>query len=307
MAGKRVLLTGAAGFVGAVLCRKLLVQGFEVHVLLRNPNQSWRLVEVLPDLHVHQIDIRDEGGLIRAVRDIRPEIIYHLATFGAYPYQTDADAIVQTNILGTWNLLKALSDVDYEVFVNTGSSSEYGFKQYAMRETDLLEPNSYYSAAKCAQSLLCQHVARAERRPITTFRLFSVYGPYEEPARLIPTLIRKCLAGEPLDLVPPETARDFVFVDDVVDAYLRTEALAKLSGEIINIGTGIQHTVHDIVDMILAETGAKVECRWGAIEPRIWDASTWVADCTKSKRLLDWRAATRIEQGLKATVEWAKK
>jgi UDP-glucose 4-epimerase len=306
MSGKRVLLTGGAGFVGAALCRTLLSRGFEVHALLRTPGRSWRIAGVLSDLRAHEIDIRDDDRLTRAVREIHPEIVYHLATFGAYPYQTDADAIVQTDILGTWNLLKALASVDYEVFVNTGSSSEYGFKQYAMRETDLLEPNSYYSAAKCAQSLLCQHVARAEHRPITTFRLFSVYGPYEEPTRLVPTLIRKCLAGEPLDLVPPGIARDFVYVDDVVDAYLRIDALAKLSGEIINIGTGVQQTIRDVVEVVLTETGAHVECRWGAVEPRIWDSSIWVADCTKSKRLLDWRATTRLEQGLRSTIEWTR-
>ena len=93
-----------------------------------------------------------EQGMQRLVADSKPEIVYHLATHGAYPFQTNADGIIQTNILGTWNLLKALARTDYEVFVNTGSSSEYGFKEYAMRETDLLEPNSYYSVAKCAQS-----------------------------------------------------------------------------------------------------------------------------------------------------------
>jgi nucleoside-diphosphate-sugar epimerase len=301
-----VLLTGAAGFVGAVLCRRLLADGFEVHAVLREPRRSWRISDLLPHLRVHELDIRDEERLSRAAREIAPEIVYHLATYGAYPHQTDADATIQTDILGTWNLLKALSKSEYEVFVNTGSSSEYGFKQYAMRETDLLEPNSYYSAAKCAQSLLCQHVARTERRPITTFRLFSTYGPYEEPTRLVPTLIRRCLTGHALDLVSPEVARDFVFVDDVVDAYLRIEALSKLSGEVINIGTGVQHTIRDIVDAVIEETGATVECRWGSIEPRIWDTNIWVADCTKSRRLLGWRAPTRLDQGLRKTIEWTR-
>jgi UDP-glucose 4-epimerase len=304
--GKRVLLTGAAGFVGAVLCRRLLAEGFEVHALVRSPERAWRLADILTNLRVYPIDIRDEERLAGMARQVRPEIVYHLATFGAYPYQTDADATVQTDILGTWNLLKALAPVGYEVLVNTGSSSEYGFKQYAMRETDLLEPNSYYSAAKCAQSLLCQHVARAEKRPITTFRLFSAYGPYEEPTRLVPTLVRRCLAGEPLDLVQPDIARDFVYVEDMVDAYLRIDQLAKLSGEIVNIGSGVQHTIRDVVQAVLGETGARVECRWGAVPPRIWDTQVWVADCTKAWRLLGWRASTSLASGLARTVEWTR-
>ena len=135
-----------------------------------------------------------------------------------------------------------------------------------MRESDLLEPNSYYAVAKCAQTLLCQHVARTEKRPITTLRLFSAYGPYEEPSRLVPTLIQRCLAGQDLSLVPPETARDFVYVDDVVDAYLCTGALAKLRGEIVNVGTGVQSTIRDLVEAIVDHTGARVEIRWGAMQ-----------------------------------------
>src|SRR5947208_936064 len=135
-----------------------------------------------------------------------------------------------------------------------------------MRETDLLEPNSYYAVAKGAQTLLCQHVAKAERRPITTFRLFSVYGPFEEPSRLIPTLVRLCLEGRNLTLVDPETARDFVYIDDVVDAYLRIDKLAGLCGEVMNIGTGVQRTLAPVGDTVLRETGAQARTRqprWG--------------------------------------------
>src|SRR5207248_1630375 len=233
----RILVTGAAGFIGAVLVRRLLDANHEVHALLKSGSKRWRLDGVLPDLRIHEIDLRDEQRVNAAVAETRPEVVYHLAAHGAYPFQSEPDGIIQSNILGTWNLLKACARIDYRAFVNTGSSSEYGFKEQAMRETDLLEPNSYYAVAKCAQSLLCQHVARTEKRAINTLRVFSAYGPWEEPSRLVPTLIRRCIAGEELQLVPPETARDFVFVEDVVDAYLRLDKLEKLSGEVINVGT----------------------------------------------------------------------
>lgn len=306
MKRKRILVTGAAGFVGAVLTRRLVADGNEVHTILKSTTTQWRLADVEHDLRRHQVDLREEDRVRSVVGAIRPEVIYHLATHGAYPVQSDADGIIQTNILGTWNLLKALERIDYEVFVNSGSSSEYGFKEYAMRETDLLEPNSYYAAAKCAQTLLCQHVAKTEGRPITTFRLFSVYGPGEEPSRLIPTVIRRCLAGEDLTLVEPDTARDFVYVDDVVEAYLCTDKLARLRGEIINIGTGVQSPIKVAVDLIMRHTGAHVTCHWGAMAARIWDAKTWVADCTKSARLLAWRPATSLSDGLQRTVEWVR-
>jgi nucleoside-diphosphate-sugar epimerase len=300
----RTLLTGAAGFVGAVLTRRLLAAGHEVHALLRPGSDAWRLKDVLPEVRRVDVDLRDLDAVKSAAAAARPDAIFHLAAHGAYPFQTDPSAIIETNFLGTWNLLKATAGLDYQVFVNTGSSSEYGFKDYAMRETDLLEPNSYYSVAKCAQTLLCQHFAHVEKKPITTFRLFSAFGPWEEPTRLVPTLIRRCLRGEALKLVPRETARDFVFVDDVVDAYLAIDKLAALSGEIVNIGTGVQSTVGDVVDAVLRHTGARVECHWGAMQPRIWDAKTWVGDCTKSMRLLGWRPRTSLDEGLRQTVAW---
>jgi nucleoside-diphosphate-sugar epimerase len=303
---KKILITGAAGFLGAVLTRRLLAEGHEVYVFLKSSSQKWRLDGVMQDLRVHEVDLRDEEAVRSAVASIRPHVVYHLAAHGAYPFQTDPDGIIQTNFLGTWNLLKATAAVDYEVFVNTGSSSEYGFKDYAMRETDLLEPNSYYSVAKCAQTLLCQHFAHVEKRPITTFRLFSAYGPYEEPSRLVPTLISRCLKGEPLKLVSRDIARDFIYVEDVVDAYLRLDKLAGLSGEIVNIGTGVQSTIDDVVEAVIQHTGAKVQCEWGALAPRIWDAKIWVADATKSKRLLGWRPRTTLSEGLARTVAWAR-
>ena len=173
-----------------------------------------------------------------------------------------------------------------------------------MGETDFLEPNSYYAVAKSAQTLLCQHVARSQKRPVITFRLFSVYGYYEEPTRLIPTLIRKCLSGEDLEMVSPKTARDFVFVEDVVDAYLKVERLKDLSGEIVNIGSGTQSNLRQVVDLVLKLTGARVKVKWGKMPARIWDTSVWVANTKKCAKILGWKAETSLKEGLSRTIEW---
>jgi hypothetical protein len=161
----------------------------------------WRLRGIEQKVHLHTGDITAAERLRDLVLAIQPSVVYHLAVHGAYPDQIDADRIILTDIFGTWNLLKACAEADYKVFVNTSSSSEYGAKLYAMRETDLPEPSSYYAVAKCAQTLVCQNMARADRRPVNTFRLFSVYGPYEAPSRLIPTIIRRCLEGKDLEMI----------------------------------------------------------------------------------------------------------
>jgi nucleoside-diphosphate-sugar epimerase len=238
------------------------------------------------------------------VRAARPELVYHIAAHGSYPSQTDAGAILKSNVLGTQNLLAATAGVDYEAFVNAGSSSEYGFKDSAMRESDRLEPNSYYAVAKAAQTLLCQYVARAQKRPINTLRLFSVYGPYEEPSRLIPTLVRRCLEGTDLTLASPGTARDFIYVDDVVDAFLAVDRLSQLCGEILNIGSGTQTTLGEVVDLVVRLTRADVRRQWNALPARVWDTDTWVADRSRSKQLLGWQPATALAKGLARTITW---
>ena len=301
---ERFFITGAAGFVGSCLTRKLVGLGCEVHALIRASTSRWRLGGLEQKVALHTGDLNDGERLRELIGEIQPTVVYHLAVHGAYPTQTNADQIILTDMFGTYNLLKACSEVDYKVFVNTGSSSEYGSKQYAMRECDLLEPSSYYAVAKAAQTLVSQHMARADRRPINTFRLFSVYGPYEEPTRLVPTLVRRCLEGKELDMVSPDTARDFVYVEDVVEAYLQIGQLSLQCGEVFNIGTGIQSSMRDVVRAVFRSTGAKVKVNWGTLPARSWDTETWLAETTKVRRILKWTPRTSLADGIERTTEW---
>lgn len=302
----RCLVTGAAGFVGANLVHRLLKEGHQVSVILRNSSNAWRISKILKFLDIYPADLTDFGQVEATIQLAKPERIYHLAAHGAYSTQNDANAIVQTNIIGTWNLLQATKDLDYELFVNTGSSSEYGFKGQAMREDDHLEPNSYYSVTKAAQSMLCQYFAKKEGKSICTFRLFSVYGPYEEPTRLVPNVIKRALANETVEISNPIVARDFVYVDDVVDAYMLHEELANQEGEIYNVGTGIQSTVQDVVDIVLSRTTPTCKVKINSSLARHWDAVTWVADVSLARRSLEWKAKTSLEEGLQKTIDWMR-
>ena len=154
--------------------------------------------------------------------------------------------------------------------------------------------------------MLCQQFAREEKLPIITLRLFSVYGPHEEPGRLVPTLIRKALANEDLLLARPETARDFVYTDDVTDAYLACLRHPECSGEVFNVGTGVQSSLEDIVRNVLKITGSSSKPVWGAYPSRPFDTSLWVADVQKASDLLGFRAATSLEQGLAKHIAWFK-
>ena len=303
---KTYLLTGASGFVGSVLLRKLVKRKENVHIILRETSNVWRIKDILSKVQIHYTSLSNIKKLIKLIRKIKFNIIFHLATNGAYSYQKDANEIINTNILGTWNLLQACSTIDYELFVNTGSSSEYGFKEYAMRETDILEPTSYYAVTKCAQTLLCNHIANQEDRPIVTIRLFSVYGPFEEPRRFIPTLLKALYFKEEMNLVSPDIARDYIYIDDLVGVYLKIEGLKKFKGEFFNIGTGVQSTIKEVVEKAIKITGKNTRFNWKEMKPRTWDTNNWVADISKARKLLRWTPKINLEDGLRLTWEWFK-
>lgn len=299
-----VLVTGASGFVGACVVRALLERGERPHVLLRSQARLWRLAGVMNRLTIHQADLLDADATRSVLRAVRPAVVLHLAAHGAYESQDDARRILQTNILGSYNLLEASAEVGVRVFVSTGTSSEYGFKSEPMREEDRLEPNSFYAVAKAAQTHLCSLLARRQAMAVAVFRLFSVYGPWEEPTRLMPTLIRRALAGLPLEMVAPDVARDFVYVEDVVDALLDFPAAARLKGETVNLGTGIETSLRTVVEAVIELTGSRSEVRWGGMPPRQWDSSRWVADPSRARRLLGWAPRYNLQQGLAKMGAW---
>ena len=304
---KKYLITGSSGFIGSALLRKLLEQNNDVYIILRKNSKTWRINDLLKKVTVFYSNLSDVTELTQIIKKIKPNIIYHLATNGAYSYQKDADQIIHTNILGTWNLLQACNTVQYELFVNTGSSSEYGFKKFAMRETDILEPASYYAVTKCAQTLLCTHIARQEKRPIVTIRPFAVYGPFEESKRFVPTFMNALLFNKKMNLVSPIIARDFIYVDDLVDAYLKINEFKNNPGEYFNIGTGLQSTIKNFVETAMKVIGKDIKLKWGSLENRNWDTDNWVSDISKAKQLLNWIPKTNLEQGIKLTWIWFKK
>ena len=299
------LITGSSGFIGSVLLRRLLSENKgEIHLILRKESHLWRIKDLLSKVTIHYSDLSNLEELEKIFIKAKQNIIYHQATNGAYSYQSDANEIIKTNILGTWNMLQASNKINYDLFVNTGSSSEYGFKKFAMRETDILEPASYYAVTKSAQTLLCSHIANQEKKPIVTIRPFSVYGPYEEPKRLFPTLLKSLLLNQEMNLVSPDTARDQIYVDDMVDAYLKIDEMKMNPGEYYNIGTGIQSTIKQVVETAVEVTGKNTKFNWGSMQSRNWDTNAWVADISKARQQLKWYPKTSLRDGIYKTWEW---
>lgn len=306
MKNKRtVLVTGAAGFIGSNLTRKLLTHGYNVNLILKKSTDTTRIKDLLRRVEVYESDLLNEDKIARVVGQINPTYILHLSTYSEYRERNDWRAMVDNNVVGTLNLLLAAQKVNYKVFVNTGSSSEYGFKNKPMREDDLLEPTGPYAVSKASASLLCRAFAAQFNKPILTIRPFSVYGPHEDESRLIPTIVNSVIRGTSIKLTDTLSRRDFIYVEDLIDIYVKSiECSVHFSGEILNAGTGKEYTNEEVVRALFRVSGKKVKVEKGAFSSRAWDAPHWRASTSKIKRYLGWKPKFSLESGLKETYSW---
>ena len=212
---------------------------------------------------MHETDLTEPGVAGKLMRDIAPQWVLHLATYGAYSWQTDARRICATNLGVTIELADAAEQAGVKAFIHAGSSSEYGFKDHAPTEEERPDPNSTYAVTKAAATMYCRYRAHSAGLPAVTLRLYSVYGALEDERRLIPALLAHGLRGDLPPLVAPETARDFVYVEDVCDAFVRAaERSGDLSGGIYNVGSGRQVTVRELVECVRLILGVRAQPAW---------------------------------------------
>jgi len=306
MSGRRILITGASGFVGSNVARRALRDGHEVHLLLRPGHQSWRIDEIARDVRLHSAALQDRDQVTTVVHNIKPDWIFHLAAYGAYSTQKDFDQMVKTNVLGCASLLDACLTLGFDAFVNCGSSSEYGLKDHAPTEDETLEPNSYYAITKASASHYCDLAARTHGARVFTLRLYSIYGPYEEPGRFIPALLVHALRGELPPLVSARTARDYVFVDDACDAVVQVARWPELASGIYNVCTGVQTSLEQVVSMTRSMLNVSSEPQWGTMSQRSWDSDIWVGSPAKLKREIGWQPTTALQNGIHQTVAWLR-
>lgn len=305
---RRVLVTGAAGFIGANLVRGLLEAGCEVHALVHPQTDLVRLDGVLPSLQLHRADLTDVNSLESALGAARPDLVFHLAAPGGHPIDSESrDVMLASVVLGTANLLRCLRPGNVSRLVHLGSGLEYGPSEEPLAENHLLEPLTFRGAAKAAATLLCRQEARSTGRSVVVLRPFSVYGPWEPPTRFIPTVIRAGLQNERLPLTAGGIRRDYVFVADVVEACLLSAGADLSPGEILNIGSGSPSADHEVVAAVEGLLGRRIAVCRGGFPSRDLDSQVWIADRRRARERLEWEPRHSLSAGLAKTIAWFRK
>jgi polyisoprenyl-phosphate glycosyltransferase len=299
-----ILVLGGGGFVGANLVHRLLRTRDDVTAVVRRL-PAWRL-SGLDRRHLLEVDLTSAAEQRQMVEAIRPRTVFHCAAYGAYSFETDTDLIYRTNFTALVSLVGLLRPDELAAFVHAGSSSEYGANAAGPLETDPALPNSHYAVSKAAASQFITYAGQTLRLPIVNLRLYSAYGPLEDASRLIPNLVGRALDGGYPPFVSPETSRDFVYVDDICDAFIRAAALMtpEIHGESFNIGTGTRTTIRRLAETARDVFDVAPTPQFGEMPGRHWDVDAWFAAPDKAARLLGWTAATPLGEGLRRTGEW---
>ncbi len=302
--GSDALVTGAGGFIGANLVRRLLDDGVHVHACVRPQTDPWRL-RGLDGLAVHAVDLVDGPAVHALVDRLQPAAIFHLARLRGLPSALDYDTASRTNVEGTRHLLEAVRDrCAGASFVHSGSSLEYGKSAAPLREDMAPRPSTVHGMTKAAATGLVQRFARDNGLRAMTLRLFTVYGAWEGPARFVPRIMRAALCGTPIAVTPAGMRHDWIHVDDAVDALVTASRLPTASGDVVNVATGQQSDNEDLVTAIEALTGQRLRRARATFHARPWDSAHWVADVARARAVLGWSARRDLRSGLAETLAW---
>jgi nucleoside-diphosphate-sugar epimerase len=306
LAGRRVLVTGASGFVGSHVVERLLGHGAEVYAVTSSASSGApsRLADVLDHIVLLEADVADVASVGAVVSRSRPELVLHLAAFTHVGKSfTRIDETIETNISGTVNLLQALGG-DFERLVYMSTADVYGDGPVPFREDGPVQPASPYAAAKYAAERFCRMFADAYGWPIVCLRPFNVYGPRQSPDRIIPELILSALGGRDIKMTTGGQTREFTFVEEAAEVFVQSLVQPDVVGQVINIGRGDEVAIRDLASTVLGLMGNPVQARFGELEDRPNEIWRMFGDSSKAKRLLNWSPEVSLEDGLRTTIEW---
>jgi len=308
--GRRVLVTGAGGFVGSHLTERLVELGASVRAFVEYDSlgsHGW--LDGLPaaaEVEVVAGDVRDADSVRDAALGI--DVVFHLAALIAIPYSYAAPhAYVETNVVGTLNVLRAARERGVELVVHTSTSEVYGSARYVpIDEAHPLQAQSPYAASKIGADKLAEAFHLSYGLPVATLRPFNTYGPRQSARAVIPTILTQLLAGGPVAVGNLSPTRDFTHVADTVDAFVRIGASDVAVGRVVNAGTGTEISIRELIERAEAAAGRRgaVEQDAARVRPLGSEVERLCADATLARELLGWEPRVSLDEGLADTARW---
>lgn len=310
--GRKVLVTGAGGFIGSHLVEALVSEGARVRAFVRyNSRGSLGLLHQLPEPVSSRVevvfgDLRDLVAVEQAIRGVSH--VFHLGALIAIPYSYQHPVeVVETNILGTLNVLQAARAPGVERVVHTSSSEVYGTAlQVPIGEGHPLQGQSPYSASKIGADKLAESYNRSYELPVVTLRPFNTYGPRQSTRAIIPSVITQALTSDVVRIGNLEAHRDLTYVSDTVLGFLKVAQAEGVAGETFNLGTGQDVSVADLAQEIFALMGKtpRLEVEAARLRPERSEVQRLLSDAQYARRVLDWTPAVPLREGLLKTIEW---
>lgn len=309
---RTVLVTGAGGFIGSHLTERLVALGAKTRAFVRyNSTDSWGWLDDSPvkdEVEVVAGDVQDHDSVHKAVRGA--DIVFHLAALIGIPYSYCAPvSYVRTNIEGTLNILVAARAEETELVVQTSTSEVYGTAQYApIDETHPLQGQSPYSASKIGADKMAEASYLSFEQPVAIVRPFNTYGPRQSARAVIPTIITQALSGTEIRVGSLWPTRDFTFVKDTVEGFIKVGASPAAVGQVTNIGTSQEISIDNLIKTILALTGRDlpVISEDQRVRPDDSEVGRLLANNEKAKELLGWYPEYDLKEGLGQTIDWIR-
>lgn len=310
---KKVLVTGADGFIGSHLTEKLVELGAKVTALVQyNSFNNWGWIETLDkhikkEIEVYAGDIREYDNISKVIEG--KDVVFHLAALIAIPYSYRSPAAyVRTNVEGTLNVMEGCRIHNVEKIIHTSTSEVYGTAQYVpIDEKHPLQGQSPYSASKIGADKIVESFYRSFELPVATIRPFNTYGPRQSARAVIPTIISQILSGKKtIKLGALSPTRDFNYVKDTVEGFIRIAEVDESIGHVINIGSNKEISIGDLARKIVYLTGKDVmiECDEKRLRPEKSEVNRLVCDNTKARKMLNWEPMYTLDEGLRETIEW---
>jgi NAD dependent epimerase/dehydratase len=308
--GKRVLVTGAGGFIGSHLTERLVELGATTRALVHyNALGSWGWLDHSPrrgDVAVVAGDICDRDSVRSAMADI--DIVFHLAALIAIPYSYLAPAsYVRTNVEGTLNVLQGARDLRTDRVIHTSTSEVYGTAQYApIDEAHPLQGQSPYSASKIGADKMAEAFRLSFDVPVVTVRPFNTFGPRQSARAVLPTIMSQCLAGGIVRLGKLSPMRDLNYVSNTVDGFVAAAEAPDAVGRTFNLGSGHEISIGDLAQLTARIIGRPItiEADAARLRPEASEVERLLADFTLARQVLGWEPAVSLEDGLRRTLEW---